>query len=101
MTGDIDRRRSDAVNIKNVMPSLLGHQGWSILHSCVSEEIKVLQQQINQPAMSEEDVRRAEGMKGELRAIQRVMETPAHMLDDASMVIDALTTPEETNDATE
>jgi len=98
MKDEIDLRRSEAVNVKNVMPSLLGHQGWSILRSCMSEEIKNLQIRINQPAMREEDVRRAEGMKGELRAIQRVMETPAHMIDDAQSVIDALTTPEDNQD---
>ena len=93
-----DERRSEAVRVKNSMPSLLGHDGWRMISTAMKEECTRLQQQINQPAMSSEALYMIEGMKGELRAIQRVMMTPESMLDDAKSVIESLKEEKEADD---
>ncbi len=84
-----DTRLSEAVRVRNAMPALMNHDGWKLLCEALQEELMYMQQQIMSPALSEEDVRCVEGIKGEYRTIKRLLETPQHMLDDAQIVVDA------------
>lgn len=86
----LDTRRSEAVGIRNAMPSLLKHEGWILLCDAMNEECLILYQRLLAPCASQEDAYMHEGLKAELRAIQRILSTPQHMLDEASAVIDAL-----------